>query len=211
MDIASLSGHPVDAARTLLGTEIRVDDVLVRIVEVEAYGGPESGPWPDSAAHSYRGRTDRNKVMFGPAGHLYVYLSYGMHYCINVSCGPDGDAAAVLLRAGEVLEGHDTVRARRGPAAKQPVIASGPGNLGQALGISLQHNGTDLLNRRSDVRILTASRTENIDDDGAIESGPRVGVSTSADRPWRFWLPNSPAVSVYRRSPRAAPASQQRG
>lgn len=107
------TGEPDDAARRILGGTITVGDVSVRIVEVEAYGGPLDGPWPDPAAHSFRGPTARNEVMFGPAGRLYVYLSYGMHLCVNVSCGPDGTAAAVLLRAGEVVAGHHVVESRR--------------------------------------------------------------------------------------------------
>lgn len=202
LDGDSLSGHPVEAARRLLGAEIRADEVVLRIVEVEAYGGPDGGPWPDSAAHSYRGPTTRNSVMFGPAGRLYVYLSYGMHLCMNVTCGPDGQAAAVLVRAGEVIEGTETVRARRGPSASAAKIASGPGNFGQALGVTLGDNGTDLLDGSSSIVLIDR---EDIDGSIEVAAGPRVGVSTAADRPWRFWIPGSRAVSSYRRSPRAAP------
>nr|WP_296773411.1 DNA-3-methyladenine glycosylase [Rhodococcus sp. (in: high G+C Gram-positive bacteria)] len=198
VDALDASRHPVDVARALLGAELRSGDVAVRIVEVEAYGGPEGGPWPDSAAHSYRGPTPRNGVMFGPAGRLYVYLSYGMHLCMNVTCGPDGDAAAVLLRAAEVVDGIDVVRSRRGPSASDARIASGPGNLGQAMGVSLADNGVDLFDPDSPIRLA-----ESATDCALVAEGPRVGVSTAADRPWRFWLPGSAAVSVYRRSPRA--------
>ncbi|MDJ0393213.1 DNA-3-methyladenine glycosylase [Rhodococcus sp. G-MC3] len=198
MDVELLSQHPVDAARALLGVEVRTADVSVRIVEVEAYGGPDGGPWPDSAAHSYRGPTPRNSVMFGPAGRLYVYLSYGMHLCLNVTCGPDGEAAAVLLRAAEVVDGLDVVRTRRSPSAIGDRIASGPGNLGQALGVSLGDNGTDLFDATASIRLLEATTAPS-----AVSEGPRVGVTTAAEKPWRFWLPGSPAVSAYRRSPRA--------
>lgn len=198
VDALHAGRHPVDAARALLGAELRSGDVTMRIVEVEAYGGPEGGPWPDSAAHSYRGSTPRNGVMFGPPGRLYVYLSYGMHLCMNVTCGPDGDAAAVLLRAAEVVDGVSVVRSRRGPSASDARIASGPGNLGQAMGVSLADNGVDLLDAGSSIRL------DKVGSDCAqVAEGPRVGVSTAADRAWRFWLPGSAAVSAYRRSPRA--------
>lgn len=200
VNVDDLSGHPIDAARRLVGAEIRMDEVVIRIVEVEAYGGPEGGPWPDPAAHSYRGPTPRNAVMFGPAGRLYVYLSYGMHLCMNVTCGPDGTAAAVLLRAGEVVEGEDIVRARRGSRASASKIASGPGNLGQAMGVGLGDNGTNLLDASSSIVLI---HREEADASPDVAEGPRVGVSTGADRPWRFWIPGSPAVSTYRRSPRA--------
>lgn len=200
MDAEYLSGDPTVSARRLLGASMRVGDVVVRIVEVEAYGGPDGGPWPDPAAHSYRGPTPRNAVMFGPPGRLYVYLSYGMHLCMNVTCGPDGEAGAVLLRAAEVIEGEGAVRSRRGSRSNFAKLASGPGNLGQALGIALGDNGKDMLNGRSPI-VLSADASVPIE----VADGPRVGVSTAADRNWRFWIPDSSAVSAYRRSPRAAP------
>ncbi|NIL74626.1 DNA-3-methyladenine glycosylase [Rhodococcus sp. B10] len=202
MDIAALTGHPVDAARHLLGATLTANDVSIEIVEVEAYGGPEGGPWPDPAAHSYRGPTPRNAVMFGSAGRLYVYLSYGMHLCMNVTCGPDGEAGAVLLRAGEVTRGEGVAFSRRGPRAPEHKLASGPGNLGSALAISLADNGTDLFDAASSVRLSKLGDTRAITD---IAYGPRVGVSTGADRAWRLWDPSSRAVSAYRRSPRAVP------
>ncbi|EID81588.1 MULTISPECIES: DNA-3-methyladenine glycosylase [Rhodococcus] len=195
---------PVDAARIVLGSTLIVGDVRIRIVEVEAYGGEKDGPWPDPASHSYRGRTPRNEVMFGPAGHLYVYRSYGMHFCMNVSYGPVGSAGGVLLRAGEVLDGCATVQARRPRATRPADWARGPGNLGSATGVTLAENGAALFEHDSPVRLEVA------ESDGWA-SGPRVGVSTAADRPWRFWIPESPAVSVYRRSPRAMPADEQMG
>ncbi|OZC44916.1 3-methyladenine DNA glycosylase [Rhodococcus sp. 14-2483-1-1] len=207
VNVADLeSGDPDDAARRILGGTVHAGEVSLRIVEVEAYGGPLDGPWPDPAAHSFRGSTPRNEVMFGPAGRLYVYLSYGMHLCMNVSCGPDGTAAAVLLRAGEVVAGHDIVEGRR--AGRSPRSARveagwgrGPGNLGRALGVSLADNGTELFDASSAVtlQLLPHPLPEQ-----AVASGPRVGVSLAADRPWRFWIRGSSAVSSYKRSPRAA-------
>ncbi|WXG71600.1 DNA-3-methyladenine glycosylase [Rhodococcus sovatensis] len=203
VDVDILRAHPTEAARRLVGARIRAGDVVMRIVEVEAYGGPDAGAWPDPAAHSFRGPTPRNSVMFGPAGRLYVYLSYGMHLCVNITCGPDGDAAAVLLRAGEVVEGLDTVRARRGQRPVVAKLASGPGNLGQALGVTLSDNGIDVLDSASSITLFDCA---DVDAHVDIAEGPRVGVSTAADRPWRFWIRGSAAISSYRRSPRAAPA-----
>lgn len=203
-----LDSDPYDAARRLLGAVITAGEVRIRIVEVEAYGGPPDGLWPDSAAHSFRGPTPRNGVMFGPAGHLYVYLSYGMHLCVNVSCGPAGEAAAVLLRAGEVIGGQACVAVRRPAVASMDGWARGPGNFGRALGVSLRDNGTDVFATGSAVGI-------ELPDDGVsdceVERGPRVGVSTAADRPWRLWLRGSTAVSAYRRSPRAEVSGRSEG
>ncbi|WP_067697740.1 DNA-3-methyladenine glycosylase [Nocardia jejuensis] len=200
MSAEDLAGEPLAAARRLLGATLWSGPVGMRIVEVEAYGGDPAGPWPDPAAHSGRGRTPRNAVMFGPPGVLYVYLSYGMHTCVNVTTGPDGIASAVLIRAGEIIAGQDEVRARR-PAARTPAaFARGPGNVGSALGIVLADYGTRLFDPTSPIRVeLGPSITAR----GAVAAGPRVGVSLAADRPWRLWLPDSAAVSAYRRSPRA--------
>lgn len=187
---------PIEAARVVLGGLLTVGTVRARIVEVEAYGGDPSGPWPDPAAHSYRGRTPRNSVMFGEPGHMYVYRSYGMHFCANVSYGPTGVAGGVLLRAAEIVAGHDLVATRR-PAVKRPAdVARGPGNLGSALGLSLDHNGFDLLGTDPGLHLDLGCAT-------AFRSGPRVGIAVAADLPWRLWLPESAAVSAYRRSPRA--------
>lgn len=134
---------PLKAAHTILGATLCAGEVVLRITEVEAYGGPEDGPWPDPAAHSYRGRTSRNAVMFGPAGHLYVYRSYGLHHCANISVGADGVAAAVLLRGAEVVAGEETVRARRTAGTPASNLARGPGNLAEALGLTLADNGID--------------------------------------------------------------------
>ncbi|WP_042939366.1 DNA-3-methyladenine glycosylase [Rhodococcus sp. AW25M09] len=207
MDVRDLErGRPVDVAVRLLGGIVTAGEVVVRIDEVEAYGGPADGPWPDPASHSFRGPTARNEVMFGPAGHLYVYLSYGMHVCINVTCGPVGTAAAVLLRAGEVTAGHELVDSRRGSAGRSARGgASGPGNLGKALGVGLVDNGTDMFDDSAPVTLQLRGRPLK---GSAVGCGPRVGVSLAADRPWRFWTQGSPAVSAYRRSPRASVADE---
>ncbi|PXX56453.1 DNA-3-methyladenine glycosylase [Nocardia tenerifensis] len=194
-----LAVEPPVAARRLLGATLWSGAVGVRIVEVEAYGGDPAGPWPDPASHSGRGPTKRNAVMFGPAGMLYVYLSYGMHTCINVTSGPDGIASAALIRSGEVVAGLDEARARRPTARTDVDLAKGPGNLGSALGITLSDYGTPLFEPDSPIRLELGDALAAKE----IASGPRVGVSTAADLPWRFWLPSSPAVSTYRRSPRA--------
>jgi DNA-3-methyladenine glycosylase len=166
------------------------------IVEVEAYGGPADGPWPDAASHSFRGPGGRNTVMFGPAARLYTYRSHGIHVCANVVCATAGVAGAVLIRAAAVESGIDVARAHRGDAARPAALARGPGNLCSALGITMDDNGIDLLDPKSPV-LLT------LGDERDCVAGPRVGVSKAADRPWRFWLPGRPEVSLYRRSPRA--------
>ncbi|APA99731.1 DNA-3-methyladenine glycosylase [Nocardia seriolae] len=200
MGAEELAVEPLRAARRLLGGTLRSGPVGLRIVEVEAYGGDPAGPWPDPAAHSHRGRTPRNGVMFGPPGVLYVYFSYGMHTCVNVTSGPDGLASAVLIRAGEITAGLDLARTRR-PAAKTDAdLARGPGNVGSALGITLADYGTRLFEPSAPVRLELGPE---IAETAIVSSGPRVGVSLAADRPWRLWLPDSPAVSAYRRSPRA--------
>ncbi|MEB3981836.1 DNA-3-methyladenine glycosylase [Mycobacterium sp. 663a-19] len=190
-----LSGDPVEAAHRLLGATITSRGVRAVVVEVEAYGGVPDGPWPDAAAHSYRGVNGRNAVMFGPPGHLYTYRSHGIHVCANVSCGPDGTAAAVLLRAAAIEDGLDVARARRG-AVRHSELARGPGNLCSALGITMADNGIDVFDAKSPVRL-------ELGEAPAAATGPRVGISQAADRPWRLWLADRPEVSAYRRSPRA--------
>lgn len=167
--------------------------VSVELTEVEAYLGPD-----DPASHAYRGPTPRNVVMFGRAGHLYTYLSYGMHWCCNVVTGPDGHASAVLLRAGRVVEGAELARQRRGDRVAERSLARGPGCLGQALGLHREHNGTDLLTGER-LRLRPGPPV----DPRAVSSGPRVGVSVAHDVRWRFWVTDDPTVSVYKRSPRA--------
>ena len=145
----------------------------MRLTEVEAYDGAS-----DPASHAYRGRTARNAVMFGPPGHLYVYFSYGMHWAANLICGPDGTASGVLLRAGEVVEGVEVVRERRGRARNRD-LARGPGRLTQALGITAEHKGAYLLDG-GPLRLEPGLRPRT------ILAGPRVGVSVEADRALAF-------------------------
>lgn len=186
-----LSGPVLEVAPTLLGAVIRRGPVAVRLSEVEAYAGPD-----DPGSHAYRGQTPRNSVMFGPAGHLYCYFTYGMHVCANVTVGPEGHASAVLLRAGEVVEGIAEARSRR-PGASDRDLARGPARLCRALGLELTDNGTDL--SRGPVTLTLGPPP------AAHETGPRVGLRLAPDRPWRFWIPGDPSVSIYRRSPKAAP------
>ena len=196
MSAGELLVDPVEAARRLLGATLVGREATGVVVEVEAYGGVPDGPWPDAAAHSYRGRSGRNGVMFGPPGRLYTYRSHGIHVCANVSCGPDGTAAAVLLRAAVITDGVDVAQARRGAAVRTVALARGPGNLCSALGIAMSDNGLDLFDPDSPVTLaLNAAQ--------GVVAGPRVGVSQAADRPWRLWLAGRPEVSAYRRSPRA--------
>lgn len=191
-----LSADPLTAARLLLGADLTGRGVSAMIVEVEAYGGPPDGPWPDAAAHSYRGPGVRNRVMFGPPGRLYTYRSHGIHVCANVVCATDGVAGAVLLRAAAVEAGLSTAHARRGELVRPAALARGPGNLCSALGITMEDNGIDLFDPDSPVQLTLGERH-------VATEGPRVGVSKAADRPWRFWLAGRPEVSAYRRSPRA--------
>ena len=190
-----MATDPVSAARLLVGAVLTGRGTSAVVVEVEAYGGPIDGPWPDAASHSFRGRGGRNTVMFGPPGRMYAYRSHGIHVCANVVCGDDGVAAAVLLRAAVLTCGTDVAQARRGPVSAA-ALARGPGNLCSALGITMDDNGIDLFDGHGAVGLeLAATRP--------VVSGPRVGVSQAADRPWRFWLAECPEVSAYRRSPRA--------
>jgi DNA-3-methyladenine glycosylase len=191
-----LTVDPVAAAHRLLGATLTGRGVRAIVVEVEAYGGVPDGPWPDAAAHSYRGLNGRNAVMFGPPGRLYTYRSHGIHVCANVSCAPEGTAAAVLLRAAVLEDGADLARGRRGELVRTAALARGPGNLCSALGIAMTDNGIDLFDPDSPV-------TLELNDPLSAVSGPRVGVSQAADRPWRLWLAGRPEVSAYRRSPRA--------
>ncbi len=187
-----LSGPVQVVAPTLVGAVVRRGEVAVRITEVEAYDGAN-----DPASHACRGRTARNAVMFGPPGHLYVYFSYGMHWAANIVCGPDGTASGVLLRAGEVVDGVDEARVRRG-AAKDRDLARGPGRLTQALGLTGELKGCYVLGG-GPVTVMPGPPPAE------VLSGPRVGVSQEADRPWRFWEADSRFVSDYKRSPRAQP------
>jgi DNA-3-methyladenine glycosylase len=188
-----LTGDVLLAAVRLLGCTVEADTpegpVAVRLVEVEAYRGAD-----DPASHSFRGRTARNGVMFGPAGHLYVYFVYGMHFCANISCLGDGEAGAVLLRAGEVISDLAVAHARR-PTARRPAdLARGPARLASLLGLGREHNGVDVTDPASPVRLLAAPPI----DPALVRSGPRVGVAAAHDLPWRFWVDGSAAVSQYR-------------
>ncbi len=185
-----LVGDAEVVAPRLLGATLRHGPVAVRLTEVEAYAGAT-----DPGSHAHRGRTPRTAVMFGPPGHLYCYFSYGMHVCANVVVGEEGSASAVLLRAGEVVEGLDAARSRR-PGSSERDLARGPARLCRALGIGLDADGTDL---------HTGPVTLELTDAGVVpyESGPRVGLRLAPERPWRFWLPGERSVSSYRRHPKA--------
>jgi DNA-3-methyladenine glycosylase len=190
----------LEVARDLLGQHlVRVIDqgtIVVRLTEVEAYAGSD-----DPGSHAFRGRTPRNAVMFGPAGHGYVYFTYGMHHCVNVVAGPAGEPSAVLLRAGEVVAGEDLVRATRGAVPFRD-LARGPARLTVALGIDRSLDGLDLTDPAAPLFVAAAERPV----DALVTTGPRVGVSgEGAVRHWRFWLQGDPTVSPYRAaSPRPA-------
>ncbi|MDM4718559.1 DNA-3-methyladenine glycosylase [Micromonospora sp. WMMA1363] len=186
-----LVGPVVPAARGLLGARLCAGGVSVRITEVEAYAGMAGDP----PSHAHRGRTPRNAVMFGPAGRAYVYFTYGMHWCVNVVTGPDGEASAVLLRAGEVVEGLDVARARRSAVRRDADLARGPARLCAALGIDKSVYGRYLLGD-GPARLRPAADPVPAE---AVSAGPRVGVTGAHDVPWRFWIAGDPTVSAYRR------------
>ena len=194
----------VEVAPDLLGCVLEHETadglVAVELTEVEAYEGRS-----DPASHAYRGKTPRNAVMFGPPGHAYVYFTYGMHFCVNVVClGEEGSASAVLLRAGAIIAGEDLARARRtrGPTPDgRPRLASrdlarGPARLCLALGIDRALDGADACVPSSSLRVGTGAEpaTRSV----KIATGPRVGVSSAAEIPWRFWYEGDPTVSAYR-------------
>ena len=160
--------------------------VAIRLLEVEAYAGEG-----DPASHAWRGPTPRTAVMYGPAGHSYVYFTYGMHWCLNVVCEVNGRAAAVLLRAGEVLEGQDLARVRRRPGTTAARLASGPANLATCLGVDGSWNGLDLVARGSVLRLRAGVRVP----DELVVVGPRVGITRGVDTPWRFRVADNPHVS----------------
>lgn len=194
-----LRAPAVHVAPLLLGASLTSaigPPVTVRITEVEAYAGGV-----DPASHAYRGRTARNAVMFGPPGFLYVYFIYGMHWCMNIVCGAEGEGTAVLVRAGEVVTGQDVARARRPAARSAAELARGPARLASCLGITGAQNGVDLLDPSAPLRLALVEAGES--PAPIVASGPRVGVSSAADEPWRFWLPGHPTVSQYRRARRA--------
>jgi DNA-3-methyladenine glycosylase len=180
------------AARMLLGWRLTANGVVVRLTEVEAY----SGLGEDPASHAHRGPTPRNAVMFGPAGFLYVYQIYGMYQCLNIVCGEEGVAAAVLLRAGEVVEGASEASARRPGARTSSDLAAGPGKLTSALGLDKTAYGTSVVDGTGPLTITPPAAPVPAD---LIEAGPRVGVTSAFDVAWRFWLRGDPTVSAYRR------------
>jgi DNA-3-methyladenine glycosylase len=179
-----LAGPVLEVAPRLLGATLRHGEVAVRITEVEAYDGPH-----DPGSHAFRGRTSRNAVMFGEPGHLYVYFTYGMHHCCNVVTGPEGTPSAVLVRAGEVVDGLDLARSRRSGSTDRD-LARGPARLCRALAIGLGENGADLTTGP-----LTLDLAEPVAD---VSTGPRVGLRGAPDRPWRFWHTGERTVSAYR-------------
>ena len=192
MQRSDLEASPVVIAPWLLNKLLVRGERAGRIVEVEAYHGAN-----DAASHAYRGETRRTAIMFGPPGFLYVYFTYGMHWCANVVCGPDGEAAAVLIRALAPTEGIEAMRSARPAARRDRDLCSGPAKLCQALGITGADNGIDLLapasgrRRRAWVRLM---------DDGTPPPrrpgrGPRIGITEATERRWRFWVPGDPNVS----------------
>ena len=184
---------PVDeVARGLLGCWVVTDRpegrVALRLTEVEAY----SGQGEDPASHAHRGPTPRAAIMFGPPGRLYVYFSYGVHWCANVVVGPAGRGQAVLLRAGEVVVGEELAAVRR-PAAREPRdLARGPAKLTQALAIGPGDKDAHLLEAASPVRLHRGTPP------AAVSAGPRVGISVATELPWRFWETGATSVSAFR-------------
>ncbi len=164
--------------------------VAVRLTEVEAYDGEN-----DPGSHAFRGRTPRTEVMFGPPGRVYVYFTYGMHWCMNLVCGPAGTASAVLLRAGEVVSGEDLARSRRTASRTPRDLAQGPARLTVALGVEGSLDGADATAAGSPLAVRAGVRP----DPALVRSGPRVGVAgDGAGHPWRFWVDGQRTVSTYR-------------
>jgi DNA-3-methyladenine glycosylase len=179
-------------APTLLGCWVVTDRpagrVALRLTEVEAYAGDGTDP----AAHSHRGPTPRAAIMFGPPGRLYVYFSYGVHWCANVVVGAEGQGSAVLLRAGDVVVGEELAASRR-PSARTPRdLARGPARLTQALAIGPDDKDADLLDPSSPVRLHRG------DPPADVSAGPRVGISVATELPWRFWETGAASVSAFR-------------
>ncbi|WP_156753860.1 DNA-3-methyladenine glycosylase [Actinokineospora pegani] len=199
---AELAVDPLLAARALLGAVVESTTpqgvVRVRLTEVEAYRGGD-----DPASHCYRGKTPRNAVMFGPAGHLYVYFVYGMHFCANIVNLTDGVPGAVLLRAGEVVEGVELAERRRPAARGRDDLARGPAKLASVLALQRAHNGIDLTDPESSVRLYAGETVEP----ACVSTGPRVGVAVAMDIPWRFWITGDKTVSAYKRGGKRRPAA----
>jgi DNA-3-methyladenine glycosylase len=193
VDRRRLTTRAVALAPRLLGavlvSDVDGECVAVRLTEVEAYEGEA-----DPASHAYGGRTARNAVMYGPAGHLYCYFTYGMHWCANVVCATEGLASAVLLRGGDVVAGLDIARGRRPSARSDRDLARGPARLATCLGLDAATNGTDLCDPAGLVRLATLPGRRP----GPVLSGPRIGISRAAEMPWRFWLADAASVSTYK-------------
>jgi len=215
---SDLSALPVEVAPLLLGavleTEIEGERVAVRLTEVEAYHGRGTGDRPDPGSHARMGPTPRNATMWGEPGHLYVYLSHGIHSCVNVVCGPDGVAGGVLLRGGEVVEGADIAERRRlerrGAVRAARDLARGPGRLGDAVGLRYpRHDGIDAVT--GETRAGARARLRWPDEPvRAVATGPRVGVAGiagTAEFPWRFWIEGDATVSAFRWGRGAADAA----
>ncbi|WP_137844477.1 DNA-3-methyladenine glycosylase [Microbacterium sp. 2FI] len=204
---SDLEGLPVEVAPRLLGamltTVVDGDTVTVRLTEVEAYHGQGTGLVPDPGSHARSGETARNATMWGEPGHLYVYLSHGIHSCVNVVCAPAGVAGGVLLRAGEVVVGTDAASRRRPATRGARDLARGPGRLGAAVGLRHpRHDGIDAITGGELAGAVARLdlRTDPLGD-AAIATGPRVGVAGVAgtnDFPWRFWIDGDPTVSAFR-------------
>ena len=196
----------LEVARALIGCLFVHDGEggvsAVRLVETEAYRGED-----DPGSHGYAGMTRRNRTMFGPAGRIYVYFTYGMHWCVNVVCARDGKCRAVLLRAGEPVTGVELMRMRRNGAADDRLLASGPARLTQAMGISGRHDGATLL-RGGRLAVIEDDKTSEVRS-GHIAQTPRIGLRAGrGDRlPWRFVVPDSPFASRVGRSGAQSPAA----
>lgn len=180
----------------LLGLVVSHAGVSLRVTEVEAYHGAV-----DPGSHGFRRRTERNNALFGPPGTVYSYINYGIHRALNLVCGRDGESAGCLVRSGEIIDGIDTARARRGGDEREipdRMLARGPGNLAKALAIELHLNGTPVTGPDAQVRVFVPEGHELL----THERGPRVGVSGPGGDgeafPWRFWLPGEASVSAYR-------------
>jgi DNA-3-methyladenine glycosylase len=193
---ADLSADVLTVAPFLLNKLLVHGERVGRIVEVEAYRGAD-----DPASHAFRGPTARNAVMFGPAGYLYMYFTYGMHWCGNVVCGPDGTAQAVLLRAIAPVAGIDAMRAARPAARREVDLGNGPAKLCQALGITGADYGTDLLATGPAAADAVRLLADGTPPPHRPARGPRIGITAATDRPWRWWVPGNPHVSKARAVP----------
>jgi DNA-3-methyladenine glycosylase len=193
---AELEGSPVAVAPWLLNKVLARGGRSGRIVEVEAYHGAN-----DAASHAYRGLTPRTAIMFGPPGFLYVYFTYGMHWCANVICGPEGQAAGVLIRALDPIAGVEQMREARPAARVDRDLCNGPAKLCQALGITGADNGADLLAARpGSGRVAEKAGLVRLLDDGTPPPrrpgrGTRIGIKVATEKRWRFWVPDNPSVS----------------